>query len=162
MGGEHLMRVLRMVAEGKVSPEEAVGLLEALEPVGGSADRVLIAPRPPVSAASPVPPASPVPAAAAVSPLPPLTLLSAAAPAAPSRRVRIHLETAEGSEFNICHPLAAARHVSAVLPERARAALAEFGVDIEALFAHLDTDAPAGDLMAVEMSDGGELKVTVE
>lgn len=148
--GEEYLRVLRMVAEGKVSPEDAVGLLEALEPAGGSADKLPTMPMPPMPAMPPMPPAPTMLAVAAVPPAP------------PARRVRIHLETAEGSEFNLYHPIGTSRHVAGVLPERARKAIADFGVDIEAFLAHLERDTPSGELLAVEMSEGGELKITLE
>ena len=142
--GEEYLRVLRMVAEGKVSPEDAVGLLEALEPMGSGADKLPVPPMPPMA---------PAPAVLRIAALP---------PASPARRVRIHLETAEGSEFNLYHPVGTSRHVTGVLPERARQAIADFGVDIEAFLGHLDRDTPSGELLAVEMSEGGELKITLE
>lgn len=154
--GEEYLRVLQMVSEGKVSPEDAVGLLEALEPAPGSADKLPTS----FAFAAPVPPAPPVPH---VGPgMSHQTITVGLKHGSTAQRIRLYVHTAEGNEVNVCCPIGMSKRVAGLLPESAREALSDFGVDLDPFLAELGRDAPLGELVAVHTAEGGELKISLE
>jgi hypothetical protein len=133
VSNEERARILRMVAEGKLSAEEAADLLEALEP----------APRPEIPRPLPVPP-SPAP------------------PNASSRRV-LRIEASEGGDtkINVRIPLSLARAAGRFIPKQAQRHLAEYDIDLEQLLSDLGTVAVDGPLVEIQ-DDDEKLFIAVE
>lgn len=118
---EERSRILRMVAEGKVSAEEAAELLEALEPPRTE----------PVRPAAPLPP--PVPSTA------------------PQNSRVLHIEVDEGGEsrVNIRIPLGLARAASRFIPRQAQRHLEGYDIDLEQLVTDLAGVTIEGPLIEV-------------
>ena len=103
---EERLRILQMLAEGKINPEEAEKLLTALEP-----------------ADPPIPP--PPPGARGPRHFGPFPL---------AQRLHIHVRSEDGDEVDLAWPLGGLKSVGGVLPSRARDVVADkCGVDLAAL-----------------------------
>jgi len=123
MINEERTRVLRMVADGKVTAEEAADLLEALER----------AQRPEVP-----------------RPLSPPELSSV--PRAPSKRsLIIRIEGQDGSsKVHLRIPLGLARAAGRFIPRPAQSRLAEHGIDLEQLIEDMGSVSVEGPLLQIE------------
>lgn len=101
MSSEERARILRMVAEGKLSIEQAAGLLDALEPPARTEY-----PRP-------IQPEAPRP------------------PSMPSRALVIQVSDDDESRVNLRIPLGLARAAGKFMPRSAQQILKEHGIDID-------------------------------
>lgn len=136
MGNEERARILRMVAEGKVSPAEGEDLLAALEP----------APRAESRPTSPMPPMPPAP------PLPPTIRTGR------RRTLVIHISEGGNSKVNVRIPLGLARAASKFIPRQAQAYLNEREINLEELLEGLGGADNDGTMIAI---DDGEDKVRI-
>jgi hypothetical protein len=133
-------RVLRMVAEGVISPEEGAELLRAMEP-GGRRE-------PPRSTQwEPIPPLPPMP------PLPQPV-------AGRSRSLIIHIEDGD-DEVNLRIPLGLARAANRFIPRQAQNRMTEYGIDIEQLLNEIGSTTVEGTLVQIESGDS-EVRIAVE
>ena len=116
MSNEDRRRILQLVADGKITAEEATELLDALP-----SDRQSDGPR--EGADAPYPSIPPVP------PLPPMPQLP------PNRARSLVIQINEGSEnkVNLRIPFGLARAAGKFVPRRASQQLKEFGIELEEL-----------------------------
>jgi hypothetical protein len=127
MGEEERRRILRMVAEGKLSPEEAAGLLEAVEDAQARRGPEF-APQPPQ------PPQPPYPRRST------------------SRRALIiHIKEGGDSKVNIRIPLSLARVAQKFIPRQAASYLQNYEIDLNQ-FLEDAGDAEGGTIL--EVKDG--------
>jgi len=141
-------RILRMVAEGSVTPAEAEDLLAALEPPRAEG-RPWGAPGtvgPPFFAGSqffpapPAPPGSPRPA---------------------SRNLIIHISEGKDTKVNVRIPLNLARAAGKFIPRHAQHYLDNFDISLDDLLASLADNSGGGTLL--EVHDGEDtVIITVE
>ena|SRR5437870_10246597 len=145
MSNEERARVLRMVAEGKVSPVEAEDLLAALDAAPGAASRSTG----PSAAFGPGSiPAPPVP------PDPPRMGM-------PRRSLVIQIKGSGDSKVNVRIPLSLARAAGKFIPRQAQQQLAAYDIDLERLLSGLGNAEGNGTL--VEIKDGDdEVRIAVE
>lgn len=130
---EDKRRIMDMVKEGKISVEEAVRLLEAIEPQATG-------PRPPSGAAVMAPPAPPAKGIA--------------------KMLRISV-SGEGIKVNVNVPVSLAKFASSFIPPEAKQAMSAQGIDLAGILDMLKGDLPEGRLVDVEIQDmaqftGGE------
>jgi len=144
---EERLRVLQMVAEGKVSPEEADKVLSAME----SADRVDT-----FRAGPPPPPRPPIP------PSPPAAMATAHYGIVPAaHRLKLVAERHDGSEVNVTWPLGKVKDLGGALPAWAREVLAKCEVDLNA-FAGLELSTGLGEVLSVSSEVGDEVRISLE
>jgi hypothetical protein len=140
MNGEERARILRMVAEGKVSPVEAEDLLAALDP----------SPR-----AAAVTPSASVPGAAFGRRDAPSTALEGSVmPRSLTRRTLVLRIGGGDSKVNLRIPLGLARAAGRFLPRQAQEALANYSIDLERILESLANGPEEGTLL--EVQDGDE------
>jgi hypothetical protein len=140
MNGEERARILRMVAEGKVSPVEAEDLLAALEP----------APRAATGASS-----AAVPGAAFSRRDAPSTALEGSVmPRSFARRNLVVRVGGGGSKVNLRIPLGLARAAGRFLPRQAQEALSNYSIDLERILESVANGPEEGTLL--EVQDGDE------
>jgi hypothetical protein len=145
MSNDERARILRMVAEGKVTPAEAEDLLAALDaaPDAGTRSTGSSATfRPGPMPASPVPPGL---------------------PGIRKHRRSLVIQVKEGgdSKVNVRIPLSLARAAGKFIPRHAQKHLAAYNIDLEELLSGLG-DAE-GDGTLVEVKDGkDEVRIAVE
>jgi DUF4097 and DUF4098 domain-containing protein YvlB len=142
MSNEERARILRMVAEGKVTPAEAEDLLAALDaaPEAGARSTGSSAPFGPGSM-----PAPPVP------------------PGIRKQRRSLVIQVKEGgdSKVNVRIPLSLARAAGKFIPRHAQQHLAAYNINLEEFLSGL-SDAE-GDGTLVEVKDGkDEVRIAVE
>ena len=145
MSNEERARILRMVAEGKVTPAEAEDLLAALDaaPDAGARSTGLSATFGPGS--MPAPPVPPGPPGIRKQP----------------RSMVIQVKEGGDSKVNVRIPLSLARAAGRFIPRRAQQHLAAYNIDLEELLSGLG-DA-GGDGTLVEVKDGkDEVRIAVE
>jgi hypothetical protein len=145
MSNDERARILRMVAEGKVTPAEAEDLLAALDaaPEAGTQSTGLSATFGP----------GPMPA----PPMPP------GPPGSRKQRRSLVIQVKEGgdSKVNVRIPLSLARAAGKFIPRHAQQHLAAYNIDLEELLSGLG-DA-GGDGTLVEVKDGkDEVRIAVE
>lgn len=135
-------RILRMVAEGSVTPAEAEDLLAALEPPRAEG-RLWGAPGtvgPPFMPAPPAPPGPPRPA---------------------SRNLIIHISEGKDTKVNVRIPLNLARAAGKFIPRHAQHYLDNFDISLDDLLASLADNSGGGTLL--EVHDGEDtVVITVE
>ena len=109
MSSEDRRRILQLVADGKISAEEATELLDALP-----GDRQSESPDAPYSSSLPMPPEPPI---------------------RPNRARSLVIQITEGSEsrVNLRIPFGLARAAGKFVPRRAQQQLKEFGIDLQEL-----------------------------
>lgn len=154
---EERLHILQLVSEGKVSPDEAGKLLEAIEPT----DR----PYPPLPPAAPLAPVAPL-GVRGVSAVPHHYGVSvmAVGPAPHAQRLRVVVRSDSGDEFTVAWPLGMLKTVSRMVPEWAQEMLNECGVDLQVLAeANLgEHEVSDEDLLSIHREDGGEVKIRLE
>jgi hypothetical protein len=125
---EDKRRIMDMVKEGKISVEEAVRLLEAIEPQAES-------PRTPGGVA---------------------VMAHPAPPALPARGIAKMLRISvngEGIKANVNVPVSLARFASSFIPPEAKQAMSAQGIDLAGILDMLKGDLPEGRLVDVEIQD---------
>ena len=148
MSNEERARILRMVAEGKVTPAEAEDLLAALDAA------------PSAEARSTGPSATFGPGTMRTMPAPPVP------PVPPGIRKQPHslvIQVKEGgdSKVNVRIPLSLARTAGKFIPRHAQQHLAAYNINLEEFLSGLG-DAE-GDGTLVEVKDGkDEVRIAVE
>ena len=145
MSNEERARILRMVAEGKVTPAEAEDLLAALDaaPDAGARSAGLSA----TYGAGPMP----------ASPVPPGPLGSRKQ----RRSLVIQVKESGDSKVNVRIPLSLARAAGKFIPRHAQQHLAAYNINLEEFLSGL-SDAE-GDGTLVEVKDGkDEVRIAVE
>ncbi|WP_027894075.1 SHOCT-like domain-containing protein [Calidithermus chliarophilus] len=125
---EDKRRIMDMVKEGKISVEEAVRLLEAIEPPATG-------PRAPAGVAVMAPPAPPAPPARGIA-----------------RMLRISVN-GEGIKVNVNLPVSLAKFASNFIPPDAKQAMSAQGIDLAGILDMLKGDLPEGRLVDVEIQD---------
>jgi hypothetical protein len=143
MNGEERARILRLVAEGKVSPAEAEDLLAALEPAPRADARAgagaLSAARSGTTAA----------------------LEGALLPRSLSHRSLVVRVDGGDSKVNLRIPLGLARAAGRFLPRQAQEALTDYSIDLERILESVSSGPDAGTLL--EVHDGnGHVLIAVE
>jgi hypothetical protein len=145
MSNEERARILRMVAEGKVTPAEAEDLLAALDAAPDAGVRSTGASAtfgPGSMSAPPVPPGP---------------------PGIRKQRRSLVIQVKEGADpkVNVRIPLSLARAAGRFIPRRAQQQLAAYNIDLEELLSGLG--AAEGDGTLVEVKDGkDEVRIAVE
>ena len=145
MSNEERARILRMVAEGKVTPAEAEDLLGALDAA------------PSAEARSAGPSATYGPGSMPALPVPP------GPPGIRKQRRSLVIQVKEGgdSKVNVRIPLSLARVAGKFIPRHAQQRLAAYNIDLEDLLSGLG-DAE-GDGTLVEVKDGkDEVRIAVD
>ena len=148
MNNEERARILRMVAEGKVTPAEAEDLLAALDAA------------PDAGARSTGPSATFGPGTMRTMPAPPVP---PGPPGSRKQRRSLVIQVKEGgdSKVNVRIPLSLARAAGRFIPRRAQQQLTAYNIDLEELLSGL-SDAE-GDGTLVEVKDGkDEVRIAVE
>ncbi|HEU4740683.1 MAG TPA: hypothetical protein VFS50_03695 [Meiothermus sp.] len=134
---EDKKKIMDMVREGKISIDQALKLLEALEPGEGRPGRgfAFIAPTPP---------------------------RAPAVQQGTARLLRIQVDAAD-AKVRVNVPVALAKFALNFVPEDARENLSDRGIDLSSLLDSLKGDLPEGRLVEIEGNDDGEpFKVIVE
>jgi hypothetical protein len=145
MSNEERARILRMVAEGKVTPAEAEDLLAALDAA------------PDAGARSTGPSATFGPGSMPTSLVPPAPPRNKT----PRRSLVIQVKEGGDSKVNVRIPLSLARAAGRFIPRRAQQQLTAYNIDLEELLSGL-SDAE-GDGTLVEVKDGkDEVRIAVE
>jgi hypothetical protein len=135
MPSEEGKQVLKLLAEGKIDPEQAYRLLRAIGDVEDAGSRPQ----------RPVPPAPP---------LPPLFPTDAAIPPGLGRRtLRIMVTSGGKTKVNIAIPLGIARMGKTKIAASGlvREQLAKFGIDLDDVLRHITHSGPI-----VDISDGDD------
>ncbi|HZS93768.1 MAG TPA: hypothetical protein VFA78_03155 [Chloroflexota bacterium] len=135
MNDDERRRILRMVAEGKVSAEEAADLLDALQ-------EPRPAPEPERSYAE----LHPYP----VSPVPPVPQTDQVR----GRALVIRISEGDENSVNLRIPLGLAKAAGKFLPRRAEHDLREHGIDLPAVFDGVSSGVEVGPLLMIQ--DGGD------
>jgi hypothetical protein len=135
MNGEERARILRLVADGIVSPVEAEDLLSALEPVARTETRATLAASTPRYSSS-------APALDSTAARRPLT----------RRNLVLRVEGGD-SKVNLRIPLGLARTASRFLPRQAQEALASYSIDLDRILENLTTGSEEGTLLEVQNGD---------
>ncbi len=131
---EERLQILRLVAEGKVSPEDADDLLDALETETGF----------------PPPPASP-PRRPRFGPFP------------TANHLRIVIRSEDGDELNVAWPVEMLQGVGQMLPGWARQVVQTCGFDLAALAqAGFGATTVPGELFSVRSEDGDQVRISLE
>lgn len=141
MNDEERTRILRMVAEGQIGPEEAAGLLEALE-------------------SRPEPEPAPRPVNGVQAPNPPHAYGPPDAPERPRRRPRaVVIQVREGGEnkVNLRIPIGLALSAGKFIPRVAQKHLANYEIDLSDFLEHAG-ETESGTLLEVK---DGENKVLI-
>lgn len=121
MSREERERVLRMVAEGKITAEEAGALLEALEPSGRQETR-----------SDSVPAGLPL------------------APAGSRRNLIIQVQEGGHNRVNVRIPLGLARAAGRFIPRQTQDYLNRYDIDLEQLLSDLGSSLTEGPLLEVQ------------
>lgn len=149
MPSEEGRQVLKLLAEGKIDPDQAYRLLKAIGDVSeGPAPRVPFPPEAPFPAQAPFPPEVPFP--------PERPLFPPDAPIPPGlgrRTLRIRVLSAGKTKVNIAIPLGIARMGKTKIAASGlvREQLAKFGIDLDDVLRHV---AHSGTI--VDVSDGDD------
>lgn len=122
---EDKRRIMDMVKEGKISVEEAVRLLEAIEPQATD----------PRAAGGVAVMAHPAPPARGIA-----------------KMLRISVN-GEGIKVNINLPVSLAKFASSFIPPEAKQAMSAQGIDLAGILDMLKGDLPEGRLVDVEIQD---------
>jgi len=126
---EDKRRIMDMVKEGKISVEEAVRLLEAIEPQAesprGSGGVAVMAP--------PAPPARGI-----------------------AKMLRISVN-GEGIKVGVNLPVSLAKFAASFIPPEAKQAMSAQGIDVNGILDMLKGDLPEGRLVDVEIQDMAQL-----
>ena len=145
MSNEERARILRMVAEGKVTPAEAEDLLAALDAAPDAGARSMGPSATFGPGSMPAPPVLPGP------------------PGIRKHRRSLVIQVKEGgdSKVNVRIPLSLARAAGKFIPRHAQQHLAAYNIDLEELLSGLsDTE---GDGTLVEVKDGkDEVRIAVQ
>ena len=134
MSSDERARILRMVAEGKLSAEEAADLLDAVEPPPRPENRGMAAPPPPM-------PAMPA--------------------EGPRRSLVINISEDGESKVNVRIPLGLARAAGRFVPRQAREYLENYDIDLQQLLADLGSTGIVGPLIEVQ-DEGDQVRIAVE
>ncbi len=132
MRSEERARILRMVAEGKLSAEEAADLLEALEPAPRNETRTVVRPE------------SPAPE-----------------PGMRGRSLVIHITEGGDSKVNVRIPLGLARAAGRFIPRQAQEFLDDHGIDLNQLLSEQSSSWTQGPLIEVH-DDEDHVLIAVE
>ncbi|HZU13812.1 MAG TPA: hypothetical protein VFB58_13305 [Chloroflexota bacterium] len=127
MNDDERRRILRLVAEGKVSAEEGAELLDALQSERRGAEN---APSPTL----PIPPVPPVPPA----------------PGTAGRSLIIRVTEGDESRVNLRIPLGLARAAGKFIPRRAQHDLGEHGIDLNSLIEGVAGGVDKGPILQIE------------
>lgn len=129
MGDDEKRQILRMVAEGKLSPEEAVGLLEAVDDGQGRRE-------------------SPPPGPAAVDSMPrhPRRPLS-------KRALIIQIKEGGDNKVNLRIPLALAGAAGKFIPRKVQEHLNGYEIDLQDFLASGASDVEGGVILEVKDAD---------
>jgi hypothetical protein len=138
MTNDERARILRMVAEGKISAEEAGDLLEAIEP-----------------------PRSDPPTAHVLHPLHPLHSAPAVAPASPRRSLILTITDGKQTKVNLRIPLGLAKAASRFIPRQAQEQLDEYDINIKDLLEDLANTLAVGPLIDIQ-DDETKVLIAVE
>jgi hypothetical protein len=135
MPSEEGKQVLKLLAEGKIEPEQAYRLLRAIGDVEDAGSR----PQRPVPPVRPVPPLFPTDAAIS--------------PGLGRRTLRIMVTSAGKTKVNIAIPLGIARMGKTKIAASGlvREQLAKFGIDLDDVLRHISHSGPI-----VDISDGDD------
>ena len=145
MSNEERARILRMVAEGKVTPAEAEDLLAALDAASDAGARSTGSSATFGPGSMPAPPVPPGPPGIRKQP----------------RSMVIQVKEGGDSKVNVRIPLSLARAAGRFIPRRAQQQLTAYNIDLEELLSGL-SDAE-GDGTLVEVKDGkDEVRIAVE
>jgi SHOCT-like protein len=125
---EERARILRMVSEGLVSPEEAAGLLQAIEP-----ER----PDPPTRSSVAINSSSGTAVSSAVA----------------GRNLVIHIREGEDTQVHLRIPLGLAKAAGKFIPRQAQSHLSEYGIDLEEIMTDLANQASQGPLVHIAEGD---------
>jgi hypothetical protein len=137
MTNDERARILRMVAEGKISAEEAGDLLEAIEPPRlDPPTQQLIRPDPPPI---PVPPGAP----------------------GSRRSLVIHISDGSQTKVNLRIPLGLARAAGRFIPRQAQEHLDEYDISIKELLEDVGNTLAVGPLIDIQ-DDETKLLIAVE
>lgn len=132
MSTEERARILRMVAEGKVTAEEAAGLLEAIETPRSDGPRT-----------PPPPPIRP----GRVGDMPPPPGWSSGVS---RRQLVIRVEADGASKVNLRIPLALARTAGRFIPRQAQKHLDAYDIDLQQLVEDLGQSLGEGPIIEIE------------
>lgn len=130
MNDDERARILRMVAEGKISPEEGAELLEAIQQERRSS--------------APIPPEPPQP------PRPPRDWNSAGRRS--SRFLIIQIKDGEQSKMNLRIPLGLAKTAGKFIPRNAQNYLGKYEINLQELLDEV-ADSEGGTLLEVRDGD---------
>ncbi len=138
-------RILRMVAEGKVSPVEAEDLLAALEP-RSTEGRSLGTPE---LGSLPLPPMPPMP------PMPPRQIAR--------RSLVIQISEGDQNKVNVRIPLTLARAAGKFIPRHSQQYLDNYDINLNQLLESLGSTTIEGDGTLVEIRDDDDtVRIAVE
>lgn len=131
---EERKKVLQMIAEGKITPEEGERLLAAM----GEPDPSTKASSESRNRAGPD----------AIGP----------------RWLRIHVDTSEGERVRVNVPWKLARFAMNFIPKEARARLGEEGFDISSIIDGIEglVSGADGEIVSVDTSEGDKVRIVVE
>jgi hypothetical protein len=129
---EERKKILEMIAQGKVTPEEGERLLAAM---GESAQ------------------AGPHPAGGGAV---------AVQPAAGHRWLRIHVDTSEGERVRVNVPWKLAKFAINFIPKEARARLGDEGFDVSEIIDGIVSGAADGEILSVDTNQGDKIRIVVE
>ena len=82
--------------------------------------------------------------------------------AVPASTLRLEVKLANGEEIRANLPLSLSDHALKLIPQPALQALAQHGIDPEALRGMVSIAMPAGELIEVKVASGGKLRLWVE
>lgn len=164
---EERLRILHMVAEGKVNPEEAEGLLQALEPAAPSRAVAGVPPMPPMPLAAPLPQAPQMPPVATAllhGPAGSVAVRSGAATGngGAAQRLRILLHGQDGDQVDVACPIGLAKSALHMMPKNARDLLEKFGVELAPILEGLEQGAAPGNLVMAKTEEGDEFQLRLE
>jgi hypothetical protein len=135
MTNDERARILRMVAEGKITAEEAGDLLEAIEPPRPDM------PGPQLHPAAPLPPPAPSPSS--------------------RRSLVIHITDGSQTKVDLRIPLGLARAASRFIPRQAQEQLDEYDINIKDLLEDLGNTLAVGPLIDIQ-DDATKVLIAVE
>jgi hypothetical protein len=129
---EERKKILGMIAEGKITPEDGERLLAAMgEP----------------AASSPPPPdGGHVPAQRSST----------------HRWLRIHVDTSEGERVRVNVPWKLAKFALNFIPKEARARLGDEGFDVSEVIDGIASGAADGEILSVDTNKGDKIRIVVE
>jgi hypothetical protein len=138
MTNDERARILRMVAEKKITAEEAADLLEAIE-----APRADPPPAMPLQSAYPSPSPTPMP------------------PSSTRRSLVLHISDGSQTKVNLRIPLGLARAAGRFIPRQAQEQLDEYDININDLLEDLGNTLAVGPLIDIQ-DDETKVLIAVE